>query len=508
MASELPDYVASAKPVPQVNRAAWFLGTAPAYAGIMLWFVFWQDVPVGSSYSVDQAQYSLFAGGSLAQGLLVALLGLVVGALLCYYLFYLVPGLLGMKTGLPLYIVGTSTYGAQGGFLMPGLLMGVLQFAWLGVNAYFAGQLFCGFSGPGLPPLQHSVVAILWAAAAAFMGIKGIKYVAKVATFLPIIPLVILIMLFGAAIAGLAGFDAGAVAEAGKAVTVTVETAEGAAKAETLTAAPLGLGFFGIILLMAAYTTGFFATAGAAGADFGMNNRNARDVQLGGLIGIALAIVVTGLLALLIAAGAHGAGKASPGLLRATFLMKGLVGDKGAEVLWFLLAIAAFPPACFSAFIAANSFKTTLPKVDPFITVGIGTLVISIVLAVTGLANKATEVFKLIGASFGPVCGAMAADYLLSGKKWAGPRAGWNLAGWISWIVGFAVGSIAFFAPRAVVFCPPVAAFVVGFVLYIILAKAGLESKTLEMPAAAPAGEPAPGPAAGPSPEPPAGEES
>jgi len=31
-------------------------------------------------------------------------------------------------------------------------------------------------------------------------------------------------------------------------------------------------------------------------------------------------------------------------------------------------AIAAFPPACFSSFIAANSFKTTLPKVNPFIS--------------------------------------------------------------------------------------------------------------------------------------------
>ena len=43
--------------------------------------------------------------------------------------------------------------------------------------------------------------------------------------------------------------------------------------------------------------------------------------------------------------------------------------------------------------------------------------------------------------SFGPVCGAMAADYLLAGRKWPGPRAGFNPAGWISWIVGFAVGS-------------------------------------------------------------------
>ena len=60
-------------------------------------------------------------------------------------------------------------------------------------------------------------------------------------------------------------------------------------------------------------------------------------------------------------------------------------------------------------------------------------------------------------------------------------------AGWISWIVGFArrrrrlhPGPIAGTVP-----CPPVAAFIVGFVLYIVLAKAGMQSRTLSMPAAA-----------------------
>ncbi|KKK92764.1 hypothetical protein LCGC14_2699660, partial [marine sediment metagenome] len=41
-----------------------------------------------------------------------------------------------------------------------------------------------------------------------------------------------------------------------------------------------------IFLFLSLYVVGFFATAGAAGADFGMNNRNASDVQLGGLVGI------------------------------------------------------------------------------------------------------------------------------------------------------------------------------------------------------------------------------
>ena len=76
------------------------------------------------------------ADGTLSKaGLGLSLLGLVVGALICYFLFYLVPGLLGMKTGYPLYVVGSSTYGTVGGFLMPGLLMGLLQFGWLAVNS-------------------------------------------------------------------------------------------------------------------------------------------------------------------------------------------------------------------------------------------------------------------------------------------------------------------------------------------------------------------------------------
>ena len=173
----LPDYVSMAKPNPPGNRAPWYKNTAPTYAGIFLWFVFWNKMASGDSPA---------AGGVLGQGLGTALLGLVVAALLCHFLFYLVPGLFGLKTGLPLYVVGTSTYGVQGGFLMPGFLMGVLQFGWLGVNAYFASDALKPLFG-GSQAVQI-VIAIVWAAAAAFVGLKGIQYVAKVATFLPLFP--------------------------------------------------------------------------------------------------------------------------------------------------------------------------------------------------------------------------------------------------------------------------------------------------------------------------------
>jgi len=477
---KLPNYLASAVPNPAANRAPWYKNTAQTYAGIFLWFVFWHEIPMGAG--LGTGGHSTSAGGTLAQGLGVAFLGLILAALVCHFLFYLVPGMLGMKTGLPLYIVGTSTYGATGGFLMPGFLMGLLQFGWLAVNAFFAGILLCAPFGYGFPSVPHAIVAAAWVALGAFMGLKGIKYVARVATFLPLIPLAILVILAVSTIGGLGSFDADNLVEA--------TTVEVAVKGETVKAAD-PLTSWGVIVLLCTYVVGFFATAGAVGTDLGMNNRNAKDVQLGGLVGIALATVVAGGLALLIVAGAYGSGKAGDGgVMQATGLMGNIMGTKTASIFWYLLAIAAFPAACFSSFIAANSFKTTLPKVNPWISVGAGAL-LAIVLAVTGWAGNAIGMFQIIGAAFGPVCGAMMADYLLAGRKWAGPRAGFNPAGWISWIIGFAIGAVEFIAKipgleqvSGKVPCPPVAAFIVGFVLYLILAKVGLQSRTLQMPAA------------------------
>lgn len=500
MAANLPDYVASAKPVPLSARAPWYLNTAQTYAGIMLWFVFWNEVPGGSMLSAGKP-YSEFAGGTLAQGLGIALLAVVVAALICHFLFYLVPGMLGLKTGLPLYIVGTSTYGVQGGFLLPGFLMGLLQYGWLAVNAFFAGLALCAPLGYGALTVPHAVVSAIWAAAAAFVGMKGIQYVAKVATFFPLIPLAVLVILFASTAGGLGKFDRAALTKASQEITVEKSAQDiekeakekGLAKDEVEKTVTLkakeALTQWGVIVLICTYIVGFFATAGAAGADFGMNNRDGRDVQLGGLVGIAGSTIFTGGMALLIVAGAHGAGIAKdPAAVAATSLTSDIMGERVGGIFMYLLAIAAFPPACFSSFIAANSFKTTLPKVNPYISCGLGT-VVAILLAVTGLAGNAVGVFKIIGASFGPICGAMAADYLLAGRKWAGPRAGFNPAGWLSWLVGFVVGAADFIPQLAgKVPCPPVAAFLVGFVLYAVLAMIGLQSRTLEMPTAAEAG--------------------
>jgi cytosine permease len=77
----------------------------------------------------------------------------------------------------------------------------------------------------------------------------------------------------------------------------------------------------------------------------------------------------------------------------------------------------------------------------------------------------------------------MMADYLLSHRKWAGPREGINLAGYGAWAVGFVVGILPFLPISADVksYLQPAAvySFIAGFAVYMILAKAGLQPKVV-----------------------------
>jgi len=416
---------------------------APTYAGIFLWFIFWDSMS-GNGLSVG--------------GLWMTLLGVVLGALICHFLFYLVPGLLGMQTGLPLYVVGSSTFGAAGALIMPGFVMGALQFGWLGVNAFGASDALAkGFSTPAL----YIPLCILWTFGAAFVGLKGIKYVAAVATYLPLIPLAVLLL-------GLALFGGSA---AGYTPPAAAEASGGGMKA---------------MLLMISIIVGFFATAGAAGVDICASSRDRKDVSMGGIVGIVIAIVFTAGISVIAVAGALKSGASVPDNLMTTALKTKLSPGLYATIM-IALTLAAFPSACFSSFIAANSFKTVMPKVSPYLSVGIGAIV-SAVLAITGLASKLPSVFGLIGASFGPVCGAMAVDYLLSNGKWNGPRAGFNPAGWIAWALGFIVGILPNpLLPASMqvnIPCAPVAAFIVGAAVYFLCAKMGLQNATIPMPAA------------------------
>jgi len=445
----LPEYIAKSVPNPSGKRSPWYINTAPSYAGVFLWVVFYQQIAQGTLNNA---------------GVGLSLAGLAVAGLLCFAFYYYAPGMLGMKTGYPLYVVGSSTFGTTGGYLMPGLLMGLLQIGWFAVNAAVSTSFILQGLGmnptPGSTPLVNlpfTIIAAVWGLVLGYVGVKGIQYVAKVSLYLNLVAFLMVLLVFIKTSGGIAHYQppAGAV--------------------------PL-LGFTAIIQIV----IGFFATAGAAGADFGMNSRNARDVKWGGLVGITLAVLYAGGLPLMSVAGARGLDPNFAGTTYGDVI--GVIGGFMATAMFFLFAIASIAPACFCAFIAGNSFSTMLPKVPRMGSTMLGA-VVAIILAVTGLAGNLVSVFLIVGASFGPICGAMTADYILSGKKWAGPRKGINFAGYIAWALGFVVGIIPFLpVSQAVKDCtqPQVLySYVVGFLVYLVLAKAGLQPETVDMPSSA-----------------------
>lgn len=433
MSQSLPAYVKASVPNPVGARSPWYKNTAPAYFGIFLWFPFYLTL----------AQQTL-TKASIA----TSLLGLVVAGLLCFGLYYYAPAMLGMQTGRTLYIVGTSTFGTTGGYLMPGLLMGVLQIGWFAVATYFATDyILRGLHSSSR--VLFIVIAVIWAYALAWVAIKGIAYVARVAQILNWVPLAMIVIVFAANSGGLQSYHP-----------------------------PETLDNSGGFLMMLAIVIGFFATAGAAGADFGMNNRNRGDVVWGGLIGIALAVVVAGGLPVLAVAG-H-LGLTSADFTPANLDFSAAVSQVGslASAVFFLFAAASVAPTCFCTFIASNSFATMLPKVPRSLSTVLA-VTVGMLLAVTGVAQNLIGFFTIVGASFGPICGAMAADYLLEGGRWSGPRQGINWAGYISWALGFLLGVLPQIpgVPDSLVALDrpaPLVSFVAGFVAYWLLAKAGL----------------------------------
>ncbi len=433
----LPEYITKTKANPAANRAPWFSNTAPTYAGIFLWVVFYMKL---AENTIDRA------------GLGLCLLALAIAGILSYKLYYYVPAMLGMKTGYPLYVVGSSTFGTTGGYLMPGLLMGLLQVGWFSVGTFVASNFI--LNGIGMKPepatWPFAIVAVLWGYVMAFIGVKGIQYIAKVALFLNMIPAVVVAIVFFNTMGGL--------------------TAYTPPKSEPWAA---------FSLLLAA-VIGFFATAGAAGADFGMNSRDQRDVRLGGWVGIVVAILYAGGLPLLSVAGAHGLDPALGSYSYDSVIAR--MGGFLAPAMFLLFTVASIPSACFCSFIAANSFSTMIPGI-PRMGSTMAAMTVAIILAISGKAADLIGFFSIVGASFGPICGAMAADYLLSGQKWAGPRKGINWAGYAAWALGFIVGILPFlplpedvkgYTQPAVVY-----SFIVGFLVYAALAKLGLEPETV-----------------------------
>ncbi|MGB6720569.1 MAG: cytosine permease [Terracidiphilus sp.] len=427
METDVPRYVSCAVPVPVGQRGPWYKSPFPTYGGIFLWVGF----------------YLKLAGPTLGfADVGVCLAGLLVAGLLCFGLYYYVPAMLGMQSGQPLYIVATSTFGVKGGYLIPGLLMGVLQIGWVAVIASVSASFIMNGLGQTAPILFDTIV-VAWLASLGWVAVRGIHHVGRIAKFLNWVPLLMILIVVWANRSGIARYQ----------VPQRDELA----------------GFLNIQSIV----IGFFATAGAAGADFGMHNRDRRDVFLGGGLGIVGGALIAGGLPILSVAGYIGRGAGSSYDFSAAIASVGVL----APAMFFLFAAASMVPTCFSSFIAANSFSTMLPRIPRSIAT-FGAISVSAILAITGAANNLIGFFGIVGASFGPICGAMMADYLLSARRWTGPRQGINWAGYTAWLLGFLTGIPEHLPglPAAWVKADNPAglySFAVGFLVYLLLGRLG-----------------------------------
>jgi cytosine permease len=436
MEGHVPEYVSRSVPVPLTGRLPWYKSTFPSYFGIFLFVGY----------------YLRLSGPTLGfASVTVSLWGLLVAGLLCFGLYYYVPAMLGMQTGRTLYVVGTSTFGTTGGFLIPGILMGLLQVGWVAVDAAVATSFIMKGLGQTSKTL-YIVIALVWIYSLGWVAIKGIHYVAQVAKILNWVPFLMILVVLWANRSGIPHY-------------------------QPPVNQPL-TGFLNALLI----TIGFFATAGAAGTDFGMNNRDRKDIVLGGITGIVAGALIAGGVSVLSVAGYLGRNGGPPNYDYTVAIAS--VGGL-APVMFFLFAAACLVPTCFSAFIAANSFSTMLPKISRPVSTLAG-VTLSAVLAITGVADNLVGFFSIVAASFGPICGAMVADYLLAGRRWSGPRLGINWAGCIAWVIGFLVG-----IPDQIPGLPAglvkadnpseLYAFACGFVIYYVLAKVGMRPPVVDL---------------------------
>jgi cytosine permease len=434
MEPTVPQFVSRAVPVPAGSRVPWYKSTFPTYFGIFLFVGFYQKLASSTLAFADVG---------------VCLMGLAVAGLLCFALYYYVPAMLGMQAGRPLYVVATSTFGVRGGYLIPGLLMGFLQIGWVAVIASVAVTFIMTGLGQTSRVLFAGIV-VVWLYSLGWVAVRGIHHVNRVAKFLNWVPLAMILIVVWANRSGIARYQ----------VPHRDELS----------------GFLNVLTI----TIGFFATAGAAGADFGMHNRNRRDVFLGGALGIVGGALVAGGLPILSVAGYIGRGAGSSYDFSAAIASVGVL----APAMFFLFAAACLVPTCFSSFIASNSFSTMLPGFPRTLST-FAAITVSAVLAITGVANNLIGFFSIVGASFGPICGAMMADYLVAGRRWTGPRQGVNWAGYSAWFIGFLTG-----IPERIPGLPatwvradnPSAlySFAVGFFVYLILARLRMLSPLID----------------------------
>lgn len=441
---------------PADARLSWTWGVGHNYIGLFLTALFLDQLAVGT----------LTVGG-----LVPSLIGAALGGLLAFGLLYYPAASWGLQGRVGLDRVASATFGERGARWLPGLPMALAQVVWFAAGLALAadygqrGLLLLGLLEPkdvadwALGPLSVKAPVVLfemvcWGVFAAVMGALLVRVVTAVSYTYPIFPALAIAAAFFLTLPGIGG---------------TRLAGDG------LTAIPKMGGVVVAAITMVQLVTGFFAPSGLLGADWGAVSRSRRDVALGGLVGIGLASTILAALSLTIVADtlvgpADGAieepapaqetadarlarllggstGPASPapalpveagGPSLGAALQYGL-GGPAAGVVLLVLALGLLGPCVYAPYLFSKYAGNFLPGVKP-LRLALASVPAAWLLASLGWADSLPRIFGWMGAAFGPVAGAIAADFVRQKGRWPGPRPGWRASAAIAWAVGLAAG--------------------------------------------------------------------
>ena len=186
----LPALLRAALNGPQLPRRGWQSALAPSYIGLFLWIAFFDQIPA-ETLTISRVIWPV--------------LGAAVGGVLAYQFLYYVPAMWGMRTGRPLGVVATSTFGVTGATWIPGLLLAAIQLVWLAIATAFAtelclqGLVSLRLLDPAalqvlewrrlrLPSPLFMTTALFWALASAMTGRYLVRVIAALMNVYPVLP--------------------------------------------------------------------------------------------------------------------------------------------------------------------------------------------------------------------------------------------------------------------------------------------------------------------------------
>jgi purine-cytosine permease-like protein len=427
------DYLSKTQPVSPTARTSWLHNLLPCYLGMFVWLGYYQGLSGGT---IDRAPFGLL------------FFAILVGGLLSHVLFFRIPATMGMQTGYPTGVIGSSTFGSQGAQFAPGLLVGLVQAALLGVSGYYAARAIVvglGLEGGGGQAVQIGFGAS-WCLLFAFLGRFGLKLVVRIAFGLSVLPVLVMVAGVFSAKEGIAqhGLDL-----------------------------PEPVAAFNLTVHM---VTAFFATIAAASPGLARYAESKNDIQVGGFFGIVIPACLMGGVGILTVAGARYLipGLEGFGYLEAVTAVMGRLGPAMAG----LLLVGGIPAALFIAWMANDSFAVMLPETSRTVNAIIVGVLAAVVCA-TGLPGNLQVFFTVTAALTAPLCGIMAADFWQHDKRWPHTRPGINYAGYGALALGIIVGTVPLLPipehllmiahPAAVYSC------LAGFIGYIVLGNMGLK---------------------------------